>query len=209
MRKLLFILGLLLASQTYGQDYNNVFVFLNSKPDKEEITVEEEEALQKAHRANINRLVEEGKMIVAGPFDGGGGIFILTTGKVSEAKTWLESDPAVKAKRWDIDLYPTNFLRGGACLAKEPYEMVSYNFTRVNFINDIANYKMNREGADIWESLIDRTELLMVGVFPNKDGGIIVYTGKKKDNWFGNNQDEQVSLAHKNLWVARGAFCEQ
>ena len=208
MRRLLIISGLLLSFQALAQDYNHVFVFLNSKPDKEEITAEKEEALQKSHRANINRLVEEGKMIVAGPFDGGGGIFILTTGKVSEAKSWLETDPAVKANRWNIDLYPTKFLQGGACLAKEPYEMVSYNFTRVNFINDIANYKMNRDSADLWEGLLEDEDILMVGVFPNKDGGIIVYTGKERKSWFGTNQDEQVSLEQKKVWVARGSFCE-
>jgi uncharacterized protein YciI len=199
---------MILAIQSYGQEYNHVFVFLNSKPDKEKISAEDEEALQKAHRANINRLVEEGKMIVAGPFDGGGGIFILTTGKVSEAQSWLATDPAVRANRWDIDLYPTLFLQGGACLAKEPYEMVSYNFTRVNFINDIANYKMNRSGHELWEQAISTFGVLMIGIFPNKDGGVIVYKGEENTAWFGNAQDEQVSLIQKKLWVAKGSFCE-
>ena len=208
MRSLLLFIWLALSLQAYGQEYNHVFVFLNSKPDKEEITLEEEESLQTAHLKNIDRLVSEGKMLVAGPFDGGGGIFILTTGKVSEAGAWLDSDPAVRAKRWDIELFPVKFLNGGACLAKEPYEMVKYNFVRVSFINDIARYKLNSESIDIWESLYDYDNILMVGVYPQRDGGVIIYSGEENTTWFGNNQDEQVSMAQKKLWVAKGSFCE-
>lgn len=208
MRSLLITFGIILTIQSYGQDYNHVFVFLNSKPDKEEINTEAEEALQKAHRENIGKLVAEGKMIVAGPFDGGGGIFILTTGQASVAQDWLESDPAIKANRWDIELYPIKYLHGGACLAKEPYEMVSYNFARVNYVNDISSYKTNQGGNIIWESFVDEVDILMVGVFPNNNGGIIVYTGREKPLWFGNKQDEQVSLEQMKLWVAKGSFCE-
>jgi len=208
MRSLLITLGLILAIQSYAQDYNHVFVFLNSKPDKEAITTEEEEVLQKAHLANIERLVREGKMIVAGPFAGGGGIFILTTGDTSIARTWLDSDPAVKANRWDIDMFPIQYLLGGACLAKEPYEMVNYNFIRVSIIHEIANYKMNKVSANIWASLIQTEDILMAGIFPQTDGGIIVYSGKERTNWFGKDQDEQVSLLQKKIWVAKGSFCE-
>jgi len=208
MRSFPIIFALIFSIQSYGQDYNNVFVFLNSKPDKEEITAEAEEELQNAHRENIDKLVDEGKLIVAGPFDGGGGIFVLTTDQVSIARAWLESDPAIKANRWDIELYPIKYLQGGACLAKEPYEMMNYNFAQVGHINEIANYKSKQAGNDIWESLVDDKGILMVGVFPQRDGGIIVYTGKEITSWFGKNQDEQVSLAQKKLWVAKGSFCE-
>lgn len=208
MHRLLVIIGIFLGLQAYGQDYDHVFVFLNSKPDKEKITPEEEEALQSAHLENINKLVLEGKITVAGPFDGGGGIFVLATGKVSEARAWLETDPAVKANQWDIELYPVRFLFGGACLAKEPYVMVSYNFVRVSFINEIASYKLNREGSDIWEYLYESDKILMAAIFPQSDGGIIVYKGDENNSWFGNNQDEQVKLAQKKLWVAKGSFCE-
>lgn len=86
--------------------------------------------------------------------------------------------------------------------------MVSYNFARVNYVNDIANYKTNQGGNIIWESFVEEVDILMVGVFPNNDGGIIVYTGREKTLWFGNKQAEQVSLAQMKLWVAKGSFCE-
>ncbi len=202
----LIVIGLLLCNYAFGQDYSHVFVFLNSKPDKAEISEEEEATLQKTHRANIKRMVIEGKMIVAGPFEGGGGIFILKTSDVGEARGWLETDPAIKANRWDIELFPVSFNRGGACLAKEPHEFVKYNFLRVYLINDIANYKMNEPGNNIW-SLIPQ-DILMSGVFPQSDGGIIIHNSDEKVNWFGENQDERIKLEHKIIWVAKGSFCE-
>lgn len=50
----------------------------------------------KGHMANINRLAKEGKLIVAGPFDGGG-VFILNTTSTDEARLWLNTDPGVQA----------------------------------------------------------------------------------------------------------------
>ena len=201
MRGLLILLGLILTLQVFGQEYNHVFVFLNSNPDKEEISAEAEEALQKAHRANIKQLVEYRKLTVAGPFEGGGGIFILTTGKVAEAEVWLSSDPAVKANRWNIELFPVHFVLGGVCLAKEPNEMVVYNFTRVSYENPTSK-------ADIWASLADQKDILMAGDFSAGAGGVIIYTGIEKNSWFDKNQGEQLSFNHKKLWVAKGSFCE-
>jgi uncharacterized protein YciI len=209
MHKLFFGVCLLLSTSAFGQEYNHVMVFLNSKFDKEEIPVAEEEALQKAHRANIGQLVDEGKMIVAGPFEGGGGIFIMTTGNLSQAHGWLATDPAVKANRWDIELFPVRFtIGGGPCLAAEPIAMGSFSFVRVNYINDIANYKMNDMDGDIWSTILNKESILLAGNFPKRDGGIIVYRGEKNASWFGDNQSEQVSLTHKVLWVAKGSFCE-
>jgi uncharacterized protein YciI len=205
----LFLNALILISmEAFGQEYNHVFVFLNSKFDKEEISVAEEEVLQKAHRANIGRLVDEGKMIVAGPFEGGGGLFIMTTGVLSQARGWLATDPAVKANRWDIELFPVRFIIGGPCLAAEPIAMASYKFARVNYINEIASYKMNEAEGDIWDSILNREKILLAGSFPLRDGGIIVYQDDENSSWFGENQNEQVSLTQKTLWVAKGSFCE-
>jgi len=208
MHRLILSALIFLSVPAVGQEYSHVFVFLNSKFDKEEISATEEEVLQKAHRANIGRLVDEGKMIVAGPFEGGGGVFIMTTGDLAEARGWLATDPAVKANRWDIELYPIRFMIGGPCLASEPIEMGSYNFIRVNYINDIAGYKMNEQAGDIWRSIENKENILMAGSFPQRDGGIIVYRGEEKSSWFGENQDERISLTPRKLWVAKGSFCK-
>ena len=52
----------------------------------------------KGHFANINRLASEGKLALAGPFDGANGwrgLFILAVTELEEAKRLTETDPVV------------------------------------------------------------------------------------------------------------------
>lgn len=67
------------------------------------------EELQKAHLANINRLAESKKLVVAGPFGDNTnlrGIFVFRVGSIDEARALAETDPAVKAGRLAIDMHP-------------------------------------------------------------------------------------------------------
>lgn len=67
------------------------------------------EELQKAHMANINRLAEMKKLIVAGPFGDDGrlrGIFVFRVGSLEEAKALTATDPAVQAGRLAMELHP-------------------------------------------------------------------------------------------------------
>jgi len=69
----------------------------------------ETEELQKAHLANINRLAEMKKLVVAGPFGDDGqlrGIFVFRVDNLAEARALTETDPAVKAGRLALDLHP-------------------------------------------------------------------------------------------------------
>ncbi len=64
----------------------------------------------RGHMANINRLVKEGKLIVAGPMGKNDktyrGIFILKDiATLDEAKELLQTDPAVKAGILDVEVY--------------------------------------------------------------------------------------------------------
>ena len=61
------------------------------------------------HMANIKRLVTQGKLIIAGPLEKNGnnyrGIFIFDVPTVEEAEKLVATDPAVKAKYLDAELY--------------------------------------------------------------------------------------------------------
>lgn len=206
MRQILIVFFLFSVVLLKAQD-TRVFVFLNSKPDKEVISEEESAELMKQHLANIEKMAMEGKLLVAGPFDGGGGIFVFNTADVSVTKDWLQSDPAIRANRWDLEVFQVDFDKGGACPAQEPYEMVTYNFMRVNFINDIANYKMNNTDIQGWQEAATADSVLAVGRFPQYDGGFIVYKGDKPA-WQKAFSEDQVTFQKKGLWVAQGSFCE-
>ena len=76
---------------------------------------EETKQLQEGHMANINRLADLGKLVLAGPFGGGGdrrGVFIFKGTTLEEAQALTDTDPAVQAGRLQIRLYPWRVPRG-------------------------------------------------------------------------------------------------
>ncbi len=67
------------------------------------------EELQKAHLANIRRLADMKKLVLAGPFGDNGtlrGIFVFRTASLEEARALAATDPAVQAGRLAIDIHP-------------------------------------------------------------------------------------------------------
>jgi uncharacterized protein len=71
-------------------------------------------ALGEGHMANIERLAACGKLLIAGPFevepnapaDALAGIFILDVPTLEEAMALTQTDPAVKAGRFAIEVKP-------------------------------------------------------------------------------------------------------
>lgn len=67
------------------------------------------DSLFKGHLANIGRLADEGKLVVAGPLKKNDksyrGIFILNVKTIAEADSLLITDPAIKEKLLDAELY--------------------------------------------------------------------------------------------------------
>lgn len=73
-------------------------------------TKEEKTKYMEGHMANINRLAKEGKLVVAGPFMKNErnyrGIYIFNCATIEEAQKLVETDPAVKAKIFEVELTP-------------------------------------------------------------------------------------------------------
>lgn len=73
-------------------------------------TKEERSKIFQGHMANINKLANEGKLVLAGPFMKNDrnyrGIFILNVETIEEAQVLVETDPAVQAKIFEVELTP-------------------------------------------------------------------------------------------------------
>ncbi len=101
-----------LAQKFGADDYgmkNYVFVILKTGPAVIE-KKETRDSLFAGHMNNINRLVDEEKLIVAGPFGKNDlkyrGLFILNVKTIEEARELVNTDPAVAAGIFDVELIP-------------------------------------------------------------------------------------------------------
>lgn len=214
MRVLILISFVFVTALCTAQSFT--FVFLNSRKDKQELPPEEVKKIMDGHMANINRLAKEKKLAVAGPFDGGGGIFIFNTSSVDTAAKWLSTDPGVQAKRWNIEILPYQPRTGGVCPVGENYEMTSYHFIR--FIAQVTksttgNYPdiLRRHEEYIKEKFSKTGNVITEGIFGN-DGGILVLKGDLQKEIFETDPGVQEALIQfeiKKLWIAKGSFCEK
>jgi uncharacterized protein YciI len=121
---LLIFLGKGISAQTLNPDYdstlaksygaddygmkNYILVILKTGPNNIEDKAIRD-SLFAGHFANMNRLANLGKLIVAGPLGKNDktyrGIFILNTTSMDEAKELIETDPVIKSKVMDAELY--------------------------------------------------------------------------------------------------------
>ena len=213
MRLLLLVFLLGSATICFGQSKTYSFVFLHKKSPAEQLAKEQLDKIMEGHMTNIQRLAKEGKLLAAGPFDGGGGIFILNTTSSDEARLWLSTDPGIQANRWDIEILPYTPRIGAVCIAKEPYEMVSYNFIR--FVEKSGSTE-NAEGIlkqhhEFVLALKNSGNIITEGIFES-GGSILIMKGEMNDNLFESDPAVQhgiISIERKKLWIAKGSFCEQ
>ena len=217
MKRLLILLIIISFEQLSAQEFDRVFVFLNVNPDKEIISEDSVNTLMNQHFENMAVLGTEGKLISAGPFEKGGGMFVMNSPSVDEAKLWIKTDPAIRANRWIIEMYPFTTTEGGSCIVEAPYDMVKYPFVRYMPSNEIANYKANvgDENTSSFKDLISELKqkgiLIMAGHFAGSDGGILVL----KDNLSISVIKSSTAFSSgfktfefKELWIAKGSFCE-
>ncbi len=99
--------------------YYMVFLYRGDKWTPERTP--EVEEIQKGHLANITRLSEEGKLILAGPFMDNKelrGIFVMKTETLEEAQELCNTDPAVIAGRLKVEIKPWYSAKGITVLKK-------------------------------------------------------------------------------------------
>ena len=96
-----------LGADEYGMK-SYVFVILKTGP-ATETSKQKRDSLFTGHLANISRLADLGKLVVAGPMQKNDkayrGIFILNVKTTLEAWALLDSDPAINAKLLEAEIY--------------------------------------------------------------------------------------------------------
>jgi uncharacterized protein YciI len=214
--KILLTVAICLLTFTLHAQQQYIFVFLNKKPDAQKISPEESKKIMEGHMANINRLAKEGKLLAAGPFEGGGGLFVFASQSVDEAKGWLSTDPGVQAQRWNVELYPYQPRVGGICPVSEPYEMTFYSFVRFNAVVskfNAATYPQIIQKHDNYLKQLTQTgNVVTEAIFGDHDGGIIVMKGEVDRSVFESDpgvQEGLIDLEIKKLYIAKGSFCEK
>lgn len=181
MKGIFVIVFLLFSRFSFSQDPQFTFVFLNSRPDKEELPKEEVDKLMQGHLANIDRLAKEGKLLVAGPFEGGGGIYIFKSTSSDTVKKWMSTDPGIRANRWRIEMFPYVPRTGSVCVVDPDVEMVTYTFVR--YISTITKFNVQKAGEtfkkhdDYLKQIVKTGNVVTEGIFPNRDGGILIMKG--------------------------------
>lgn len=216
MKKILLAIVISIATfQAEAQSDPMLFVFLNKRTDLPALPKEESDKLMEGHMANIERLAKEGKLVVAGPFEGGGGIFVLKTNSQEEAKGWLANDPGVKAERWRMEYLPVNFRAGKPCVAKEPYQMVSYHFIRYGL--NLTKFNVQQAGNTLQKHVGYMKELNQTGnviaeaSLGDGEGSFLIMKGDLDQRVVEASpavQEQVFTIEIKKLWVAKGSFCE-
>ena len=96
-----------LGADQYGMK-SYVLAFLKVGPNRNQDSMRTAQLMRK-HLDNINRMADEGKLAVAGPFLDDGdirGIYIFNVTTIEEARALTETDPAIKEGRLVMELHP-------------------------------------------------------------------------------------------------------
>lgn len=216
MRNLIVaIVFLIVAVPSIAQD-KYTFVFLHKRSDAPPLTKEETEKLMAGHMGNMEKLGKEGKLLAAGPFDGGGGIFIFKSSSTADVTEWIKPDPGIQGKRWNIEMLPYEPKIGGICPVKEPYEMVMYTF--VHFKPKVFKFNVQEAGQTVDEHSKFMRELAKSGnvvthaLFGSMDGAILVMKGEVQEEAILADPAVKGALFEpefKKLYIAKGSFCEK
>lgn len=110
-----FIIGIWLCfagcASKAGLDGQYVFAYLKTGPNSSGHSPEQKKEIFAGHMANMKRLAEERKLIIAGPFSKPvdstwRGLFILDTPSVEEARSLVATDPGVIAGEFITECIP-------------------------------------------------------------------------------------------------------
>lgn len=99
-----------IKAQAYGADdygmKKYVIAFLKRGPNRS-LDKDSAASLQNAHMANIGKMAEAGKLVLAGPFYGNDdlrGLYVFNVQSIAEAEALTNTDPAIIAGSLEMEL---------------------------------------------------------------------------------------------------------
>jgi uncharacterized protein YciI len=212
----LFVLLCVALTAHTQTDKKTYFVYLNTNPDREKLEKEVVEKLQNAHLANIDSLYETGDLMAAGPFNDGGGIFIMYANDEDQLLSTIKTDPAIAAGRYNIEFFEFELTSGNFCQYRDPVEMLSYKYLR---------FKPNKQSGEhesqsleyaikgYMKSPYTKQAVLFSGSF-NDNGGVVVLRSTYQGDlieFIENHpyiEHGEHRCSQRELWLARGTFCD-
>lgn len=209
------ILIFLLLSQWAFAQREFTLVMLHKRQDLPAMPKEEVDKLMQGHFANMEKLHKEGHLVAAGPFEGGGGIFIFNSTNRADIDRWLADDPGVQAQRWRLEVLPYKPVIGSICAVSEPYQMVNYSFIR--FVPQLT--KDNQRDAtrlflahqDLISGL-NTSKVIITHVQMGELEDLVIATEAINADRFATDpavQQGLLAVEAKKLFIAKGSFCEK
>ena len=199
-----FLLIIVILSHSCKSEDELFFTFLHTNPNKPFISQDSIQKLQTAHMDNIVKLAEEGIIIAAGPFEGGGGMFIFKMKSLDEVEKILETDPAIAAKRFLIENHPMKIEFGNIYPVDTNYTMTFYEFLWCN--NKIPDIQKVNELI----SSSDSIELInLLHFLDNKDKILLLKNNSMseiKNDFLELLTDQGEIKSRKKLWIAKETF---
>jgi len=201
------------------------FVFLSRNAQAPNYAQNVKDSLMKGHFSNMERLAKAEKLLVAGPFYDGGGIFIFgTSGAETQALT--ATDPAINGQLFNVEIVPFQCLAGGICPVGKEYTMTSYGIVR---FEPTQALKAQEKLVASWTKLQDdgMPEMVATLYFPESGGGLYIFAlpqeaplqtpdampafmkrYESKLNRLNGVANGAIKVSIRNLYVAKGSFCE-
>ena len=126
------------------------------------------------------------------------------------ANGWLQTDPGIQANRWDIEMLEYSPQLGSVCTAGKPYEMVSYDFIRFHTQRSDGENEL-AEHEQLVNKEYQNGNVITSGKFQPTGNIVILKKGTMEEFLKASAavQHGVLTPETKQLWIAKGSFCEK
>jgi uncharacterized protein YciI len=203
----------LLSATVFSQSL--FLVQLTTNANRPVLSQDEVNQIQKEHLGHIRMLNNQGILLAAGPFEGGGGLFILQANSIADAKSAIATDPAVKANRFVVGVEPYTPSKGFICQVHDDAELIMLGFVKISPLpgreQDFQIQKLHREFMAKKASNIN---IVYEGWNTSLADGFFVCSGQNTESLetlFATHplvKNGSITVDIKSLWIADGAFCD-